>query len=46
MLTQPHDATVEFVFRTQYTDLGTYKFRVAYTPKDGPKVERAWDYKW
>ena len=42
----PHGATVEFVFRTPYTDLGTYKFRVTYTPKDGPKVERSWDYKW
>jgi hypothetical protein len=42
----PHGATVEFVFRVPYTDLGTYEFHVAYTPKDGPKVERSWDYKW
>jgi hypothetical protein len=42
----PHGAMVAFVFRAPYTDLGTYRFRVTYTPKDGPKVERSWDYKW
>jgi hypothetical protein len=42
----PHGAMVAFVFRTPYTDLGTYRFRVVYAPQDGPKVERAWDYKW
>ena len=42
----PHGAMVAFVFRAPYTDLGTYKFDVAYAPKDGPKVERSWDYKW
>jgi hypothetical protein len=42
----PHGAMVAFVFRAPYTDLGTYKFRVVYAPKDGPKVERSWEYKW
>ena len=42
----PHGAMVAFVFRTPYTDLGTYEFRVVYAPKGGPRVERAWDYKW
>lgn len=42
----PHGAMVAFAFRTPYTDPGTYEFHVAYTPEDGAKVERSWDYKW
>jgi len=42
----PHGAMVAFSFRTPYTDLGTYEFHVTYAPKDGPKVERSWEYKW
>jgi hypothetical protein len=42
----PHCALVAFVFRTPYTELGTYKFQVVYAPKGGAKVERAWNYKW
>jgi hypothetical protein len=42
----PHGAMVAFVFRIPYTDLGTYRFDVAYTPKVGPRVERSWAYKW
>jgi hypothetical protein len=42
----PHAATVAFVFRTPYTDLGTYALRVVYAPQGTPKVERSWDYKW
>jgi maltose-binding protein MalE len=42
----PHAATVAFVFRAPYGDAGTYAFRVVYAPKDGAKVERAWEYEW
>jgi hypothetical protein len=42
----PHGATVAFVFRAPYGDLGTYEFRVVYAPKDGAKVERSWEYEW
>jgi hypothetical protein len=42
----PHGAMVAFAFRTPYTDTGTYAFRVTYTPKGGPSLERSWDYKW
>jgi hypothetical protein len=42
----PHAATVAFVFRTPYTDLGTYALRVVYAPQGAPRVERSWDYKW
>lgn len=40
------EATVAFMFRTPYTDTGAYRFRVAYTPKDGQKAEQAWEYTW
>ncbi len=42
----PHGATVAFVFRAPYTDVGTHRFSVVYTPKGGPKVKRSWDYRW
>jgi hypothetical protein len=39
-------ATVAFLFRAPYGDLGTYRFRVVYSPPGGPKAERAWRYDW
>ena len=42
----PSEAIVAFMFRAPYGDLGTYEFRVVYTPKGGPKVEKSWEYKW
>lgn len=42
----PHAATVAFVFRAPYGDLGTYEFRVVYAPKGGARVERTWEYEW
>ena len=42
----PHAATVAFVFRAPYDDLGTYEFRVVYAPKGGARVERTWEYEW
>lgn len=42
----PHAAIVAFVFRAPYTNLGKYRFRVVYAPRNGSKVERAWDYAW
>ena len=30
--------------RTPFGDMGkTYRFRVVYSPPDGPKVKRSWD---
>jgi len=40
-----HAALVAFVFQAPYTDFGTYRFRVVYSPGGGPKVERSWDYR-
>jgi maltose-binding protein MalE len=42
----PHAATVAFVFRAPYGDLGTYEFRVVYAPEGGARVERSWQYQW
>jgi hypothetical protein len=42
----PHAATVAFIFRAPYGDLGTYEFRVVYAPEDGAEVERSWQYQW
>jgi hypothetical protein len=42
----PHAATVAFIFRAPYGDLGTYEFRVVYAPEGGVEVERAWQYQW
>lgn len=40
------EATVAFVFRAPYGDLGTYEFRVVYAPEGGEKVARTWEYRW
>jgi hypothetical protein len=42
----PSEAVVAFMFKAPYGDLGTYRFRVVYAPKGGPKVEQSWEYKW
>ena len=39
-------ATVAFVFREPYGDLGEYRFRVVYSPPSGRKIERSWRYQW
>ena len=39
-------ATVAFVFAAPFTDFVDYRFRVAYAPQGGKKVERSWLYKW
>jgi hypothetical protein len=39
-------ATVAFVFVEPFEDSGDYRFRVVYSPPDGPKVARSWLYKW
>lgn len=39
-------ATVVFVLREPFGDLGDYRFRVVYAPPDGAGVVRAWDYDW
>ncbi len=42
----PSEATVAFVFKAPYVDLGTYRFRVVYAPRGGQKVQQSWEYKW
>ena len=42
----PGTATVAFVFAAPFTDFVDYRFRVAYAPQGGKKVERSWLYKW
>jgi hypothetical protein len=42
----PDAATVAFVFVEPFGDSGDYRFRVVYSPADGPKVARSWLYKW
>jgi hypothetical protein len=39
-------ATVVFIFKAPFGDLGAYRFRVAYSPPGGPKVVRSWRYEW
>jgi hypothetical protein len=40
-------ATVVFIFQAPFGDLGkTYRFRVVYSPPNGPTVKRSWDYDW
>lgn len=39
-------ATVVFVFRDPFGDLGEYRFRVVYAPPSGKKVARSWRYDW
>ena len=39
-------AVVAFQFQTPYIDLGTYDFKVAYTPKAGQGARTFWTYKW
>lgn len=39
-------AVVAFMFQTPYVDLGTYDFKVTYAPKEGKRVQLAWQYKW
>ena len=36
-----------FVFQAPFGDLGKkYRFRVVYSPPEGPKVKRSWDFDW
>ena len=42
----PGTATVAFVFAAPFTAFVDYRFRVAYAPQGGKKVERSWLYKW
>ena len=36
-----------FIFQTPFADMGKkYRFRVVYSPPDGPKVKRSWDFDW
>ncbi len=42
----PDAAMVAFVFREPFVDLRGYRFRVVYSPKGGPKVDRSWRYDW
>ena len=42
----PDRAMVAFVFREPFVDLRGYRFRVVYSPKGGPKVDRSWQYDW
>lgn len=42
----PTEATVAFVFKEPYGELGTYELRVVYAPEDGEKVLRSWQFVW
>lgn len=40
-------AIVAFVLQASFSDLGEkYRFRVVYSPPNGPKVKRSWDFDW